>query len=61
MGEGIIDPDLDVAAASVMFIGMVQGLVMQSLIAGDITVMLGNAKPLFALYARSIKQRTHER
>ncbi len=61
MGEGIIDPDLDVAAASVMFIGMVQGLVMQSMIAGDIAVMLGNAKPLFALYARGIKQRNHER
>ena len=60
MSEGIIDPDLDVAAASVMFIGMVQGLVMQSLIAGDLAVMLGNAKPLFALYARGIKQRNHE-
>ena len=60
MGEGIIDPDLDVAAASVMFIGMVQGLVMQSMIAGDIAVMLGNAKPLFALYARGIKHINHE-
>ena len=60
MGEGIIDPDLEVAAASVMFIGMVQGLVMQSMIAGDIAVMLGNAKPLFALYARGIKHINHE-
>ena len=33
---------------------------MQSMIAGDIAVMLGNAKPLFALYARGIKQRNHD-
>jgi len=56
MSEGIIDPDLDVAAASVMFIGMVQGLVMQSMIAGDVAVMFTNARPMFLLYAKAIQK-----
>ena len=40
-----------------MFIGIVQGLVMQSLIAGDTSVMLSNAKPVFALYCQAIKKK----
>ncbi|ABL65273.1 TetR/AcrR family transcriptional regulator [Chlorobium phaeobacteroides] len=54
---GEVDPDLDVAAASVMFIGNIQGLVMQSLIAGDTTVMLQNARPVFSLYKAGIIKR----
>ncbi|MCX6178896.1 MAG: TetR/AcrR family transcriptional regulator [Chlorobiales bacterium] len=56
MAEGVIDTNLDVSTASVMFIGLVQGLVMQSLIAGDTSVMLSNAKPVFALYCQAIKK-----
>ena len=57
IGQQQIYPDLDVAAASVMFIGTVQGLVMQSLIAGDTSVMRSNAKPVFALFMQAIKKR----
>ena len=54
MAAGDVDKNLDVSAASVMFIGIVQGLVMQSLIAGDTSLMLSNAKPVFALYCKAI-------
>ncbi len=57
IAQGQIYPDLDVAAASVMFIGTVQGLVMQSLIAGNTSVMLSNAKPVFALFLQAITMR----
>ena len=57
IAEGSIDMHLDVSAAKVMFIGIVQGLVMQSLIAGDTSVMLSNAKPVFALYCQAIKKK----
>jgi TetR/AcrR family transcriptional regulator len=37
------DPELDVAAAATLFIGSVQGLVMQALIAGDVQRIRDNA------------------
>ena len=55
--QGTVHPELDVKAASVMFIGTIQGLVMQSLIAGDTSRMLGNAKPVFALFRQAITMR----
>ena len=54
--QGSIAPSLNVAAASVMFIGMVQGLVMQSLITGNNTIMLTNTKPMFQLYVKAIQK-----
>ncbi len=54
--QGSIAPALNVAAASVMFIGMVQGLVMQSLITGNNTIMLTNTKPMFQLYVKAIQK-----
>ena len=55
--QGTICLDLDVKAASVMFIGIIQGLVMQSLIAGDTSPLLSNAKPVFALFLQAITMR----
>ncbi len=57
IAQGTVHPELDVKAASVMFIGTIQGLVMQSLIAGDTSRMLGNAKPVFALFRQAITMR----
>ncbi len=57
IAQGKIHPGLDVSSASVLFIGIVQGLVMQSLIAGDTSKMLSNAKPVFALFLQAIKKR----
>lgn len=52
MGE--LDADIDSSAASIQFIGTIQGLVMQSLIAGDIERMREQAPKVFAIYRRGI-------
>ena len=57
IAQGTISLDLDVPSASVMFIGTIQGLVMQSLIAGETSVMLSNAKPVFTLFLKAIIKR----
>lgn len=50
-----LDPGLDVDAAATLFIGTVQGLVMQSLIAGDVARMRRDAPGVFAIYRRGIR------
>jgi len=52
------DPDLDVAAAATLFIGSVQGLVMQALIAGDVQRIRDDAPRVLAIYLRGIRART---
>ena len=52
MGE--IPVTLDAEAASVLFIGTVQGLVMQSLLAGDIERMRRDAPRVFEIYRRGV-------
>lgn len=49
-----LDPDLDVNAAAVLFIGTVQGLVMQSLLAGMSSRIRRDAPAVFAIYLRGI-------
>ena len=50
-----LDPSLDVDAAATLFIGTVQGLVMQSLIAGDVARIRRDAPGVFAIYCRGIR------
>lgn len=52
--QGELDPKLDVDAAVVLFIGTIQGLVMQALLAGDATRIRTNAPGAFAIYRRGI-------
>lgn len=52
--QGELDPGLDVPAAAVLFIGSIQGLVMQSLLAGEVVRMRQNAPGVFAIYRRGI-------
>ena len=52
--EGDIDPTLDAEAAATLFIGTIQGLVMQSLITGDMQRMRSDAARVFAIYQRGI-------
>ncbi|ABK97780.1 TetR/AcrR family transcriptional regulator [Pelobacter propionicus] len=52
---GELAPDLESGPAATMFIGMIQGLVMQSMISGDMEQMRGEAPHLFALYRRGIR------
>lgn len=53
---GEIDSTLDVEAASILFIGTIQGLVMQSLIAGDLSRMQREATKVFKIYRRGISR-----
>jgi len=43
----------------VLFIGSIQGLVMQALLAGDASVMRQQAPAVFALYQRGLQATTH--
>lgn len=51
---GELSPALDADAAILLFIGMVQGLVMQSLFAGDVEQMRRQAPRMFAVFRRGI-------
>jgi AcrR family transcriptional regulator len=51
---GEIAPAIDNAAAATLFIGTIQGLVMQSLLAGDVKRLRSEAPGAFALYRRAI-------
>lgn len=51
---GELREDLDVEAAATLFIGTIQGLIMQSLIAGDMGHMRANAPGVFAIYLHGI-------
>lgn len=52
--QGELAPEVDTTAASTLFIGMVQGLVMQSLLADDIHRMRLDAPGVFATYRSGI-------
>lgn len=51
---GELDPGLDAEAAATLFIGSIQGLVMQSLLAGDVERIRRDAPRVFAIYRRGI-------
>ena len=53
--SGELDAQLDVDAAAVLFIGSIQGLVMQTLIAGDVTRLRDDAPGVWFIYRRGIK------
>ena len=47
-------PTLDSQAACMLFIGTIQGLVIQSLLAGDVSRMRTDALRVFAIYTQGI-------
>lgn len=51
---GELSPSLDNEAAASLFIGTIQGLVMQSLISGDVARMRTDALRVFEIYRRGI-------
>lgn len=51
---GELDPDLDTKAAATLFIGMIQGLVIQSLLAGDAARLRKDAPGAFDIFRRGI-------
>ncbi len=52
--NGEIDPGVNNQAAATLFIGTIQGLVMQSMLSGDIKRMRVDAPGVFAIYQRGI-------
>lgn len=50
-----LPPSLDNEAAATLFIGTVQGLVMQALLAGDVERMRRDAPRVYAIYQRGIR------
>lgn len=53
--QGELDPDLDVDAAAITFIGTIQGLVMQSMLSGKTVQIRRDAQRAFAIYRRGIE------
>ena len=54
---GRIDPALDVDAASTLYVGMVQGLVIRSLASGETASLTLEAPKVFALFRRGVERR----
>lgn len=52
--SGEIAPEIDAAAAAMLFIGSVQGLVMQSLLVDDIAGIRERVPAVFAIYRRGV-------
>lgn len=55
--QGEIATEIDSAAAAVLFIGTIQGLVMQALISGDMAAMRDRTPAVFAIYRRGLLPR----
>jgi AcrR family transcriptional regulator len=53
--RGDAEANLDVSAAATLFMGIVQGLVMQSMLSGQIANMSTQAASVFDLYLRGIR------
>lgn len=55
--QGEIAAEIDSPAAAVLFIGTIQGLVMQALISGDMAAMRDRTPAVFAIYRRGLLPR----
>jgi TetR/AcrR family transcriptional regulator len=54
--QGRLPADFDREAAGILFVGIVQGLVMQSMLSGKPAAMRAQADRVFALYLRAIRE-----
>jgi TetR/AcrR family transcriptional regulator len=52
--QKLVSPDLDTEAAATSFIGLIQGMVMQSMLSGRTAAMRQQADAIFVLYRRSL-------
>lgn len=55
--DGELAADLDAQAAATLFVGIMQGLVMQSMLTGHVSTIRNEAPRVFELYLRSIRIR----
>ncbi|MFN7137093.1 MAG: TetR/AcrR family transcriptional regulator [Thermomonas sp.] len=56
VATGELDPGLDMISAATLFIGTVQGLVMQALLAEDVGRIRRDAPAVYAIYQRGIRR-----
>ena len=54
---GELSASLDTSAAAILFIGTIQGLVMQSMLAGDVELIREDAPRVFAIFLRGIRSK----
>lgn len=52
--QRLVSPDLDAEAAATSFVGLIQGLVMQSMLTGRTAAMRPQADAIFGLYRRGL-------
>jgi len=52
--QNLLAPQTDLPSAAVLFLGSVQGLVMQSLVSGQVGAILAQAPAVFTIYLRGI-------
>ena len=57
---GELDPAIAAEPSATLFIGTIQGLVMQSLLDGDVTRIRREAPAVFAIYQRGIMKTTNQ-
>ncbi len=55
--ESALPDDLDAEAAAMLFVGTIQGLVMQAMISGDFATMQTMARRVFCIYLKGIEAR----
>lgn len=55
--QGLLAPGIDLSSAAVLFMGSVQGLVMQSMLSGNVHAMQAQAPGVFSIYLRGITSR----
>lgn len=58
--QALAPPDLDSGSAAVLYIGMIQGLVMQASIFGGKRLLLEEARKTFPIYLHGIRKRGNE-
>lgn len=51
---GEVESDTDTQAAAILFIGTIQGLVMQSMLSGDLQAARSNAPAVLGIYLRGL-------
>ncbi|HMA09499.1 MAG TPA: TetR/AcrR family transcriptional regulator [Ramlibacter sp.] len=56
VARGEVSAQVDLEAAATLFVGVVQGLVMQSMTTGNAVAMKAQADPVFAIYRRGIRE-----
>ena len=52
--QNLLAPGTDLPSAALLFLGSIQGLVMQSLLSGDVQAIARQAPGVFAIYVRGI-------